>query len=224
MFESITFSEFTVAFSWSVAIFTLILFKKLPKNLKLFGLWLIISPILIIYPQHLANNGQHNLFWRHVINHFDFAMLTFFYFKLFFEYKKMKLILLSCFVIYCGFSIFSTITYETWAVYPATMAFTGNSFIIFYALLFYHQLYTEEKIVYLEKDGFFLINSGLFLYYMSTLFIYLALNLLTFKSTLSLYIFFDNIDCAIYILSKIIFARALWIVANKSVRSTSSNC
>lgn len=222
MNEAITLSKITVVFSWLIASYTLFLFKKLPKKLKIFGLWLIVSPLLIIYPEYLASNGQHNLFWRHVMNHFDFLCLTFFYFFLFFNSPKIKVFILSCFALYIGFSIFSTLTFESWAIYPATMAFVGNCIIVCYSMLFYYKLYIEERIHHLEKDGFFLINTGFFLYYMSTLFIYLTLNTLTFNTSLEVYIFFDNIDCSIYIFSKLLYAIGLWLSVFRNDSSSHS--
>lgn len=223
MFDEITFAEITVGFSWLIAFYTLFLFKRLPKILKVFGLWLIIIPLLIIYPEYLANHGQHNLFWKHVMCHFDLVFLSFFYYRLFAGNTKFKRLVIASFILYGAFSVYSTLTFETWAVYPATTSFISNCIFILYALLYYLQLYQEEKILYLEKDSYFLINSGVLIYYMSTLFIFLMLNQLTFNYSLSLFIFFDNIDCSVYILSRTIFSIALWKAAKRTLHPSSAN-
>lgn len=222
MTPTIYISDIANDLNWALCALCITVWKKLPHKLQLFALGLIVLPFFMIPMEYLRSMGLHNLFWKHVITHFEFVMIGALYLKLFEDSRNQKLLILFCTFFYSAYACYATLNHETFAVYPATSAVVANCVYCTYALVYYYKMYKEEKVLHLEKDPLFSINTGLFLYALSTMFLFISLNYIVYSLEIEAYNLLEWFDSLLFILREILIANGIILYVFYSKKQTNN--
>lgn len=175
------------------------LFYKIPRELKIIAAFYIIYPFLVYYITFLAENHINNMFWKHFSWHLKFLVHSLTYYQLL-SSVKLKKVIVVLIVAYSIFSVFDTLFLEPFSYYPSNISFVCTGVFIVHVFLLYYQIYTENKIRYLERNAYFWLNSGVLFYYLSTILFSLFYNYVVYNASMEVYLILENIDSIVYIL------------------------
>lgn len=199
-------------FNWVSLVLALIFFRGYSGPTKLISVYLIVLPLIVIAINYVAFQHHNNMYLRHVLAHFEISIFTFFFWVLF-ETKFFKKLVLGLFLVYFIFSVFDTIYYESFSVYPANIGFMYSLMIIFYCLLFFYETYEKGEVLYIERHPYFWINSALLIYYSGTLLLGLFSNFLMYKIPREKYIYLNSFFSVMTIVFNVLICIGLSIEA-----------
>lgn len=194
--------------NWPVAVLAVGLFYKLPKELKVFAAYVFLLPFFVEYINSFSDAGQNNMHLKHILVHVEMLVYTLTYYQLLVSYQAKKLLLyvLSFYVV---FSVVNTIYFESFHLFPSNISLVSSVIYLLYTLLFYHQIYTENTVRYLEKYPYFWFNSGILFYYLSSTIFSLFYNYIVYNQSMEFYFYFEKIDSILFILFKICISLTL---------------
>jgi len=156
------------------------------------------------------------MYLKHILAHLEMLIYSFTYYQLLIS-TTMKKFLSYVLIFYVGFSIVNTIYFESFHFYPSNISLISAVIYLLYTLLFYHQIYSENSVRYLEKYPYFWFNSGILFYYLSSTIFALFYNYIVYNQSMEFYIYFEKIDSILFILFKICICLTLILafLANK---------
>lgn len=143
--------------------------------LRFFCIFLIVNTIVMVICDFQAYHGQNNMFMQHVLSWVIFAGHFFTYYFLFKNIKFKRIVLFSGILQSFGI-VLNIYFFEPLNEFPSFGYLIINLGIILSALLYFYEIYEEEKEVFLERMPLFWINSGTFLLFCSTIFLFLIQN------------------------------------------------
>lgn len=160
------------------------------------------------------------MYLKHVLSHFEIIIFSIYYYFLF-EKLFFKRLVLGLFVGYLTFSIFDTIYFEPFSIYPANLGFVYSLMLILYSLLFFFEIYEKGEVLYIERHPHFWINSALLLYYAGTLLLGLFENYLMYKIPRDKFIFLNSFFSVMSIMFNVLVCIGLSIEAyqHKKIKS-----
>lgn len=117
--------------------------------------------------------------------------------------------------------ILINLTIEPLTVHPSYTYAVINSGIILNTFMVFHQIYEEEKVVFLEKNPLFWFNSATLILFCSTIVIFLVRNYFIYGlKSYTLNSAISNIISIIYILNYVMILITLLMIRKKYLRTT----
>ncbi len=220
-----SFFEFiSEIFNWVSLVLALILFKRFSNATKLISLYLIILPIIVLFINYVAFQHHNNMYLRHLLAHFEIGIFSFYYYILF-EKIMFKNLVIGLFLGYLIFSVFDTIYFEPFSIYPSNIGFVYSLMLILYSLLFFFEIYEKGEVLYIERHPQFWINSSLLLYYAGTLLLGLFSNYLMYRIPVDKFIYLNSFFSVMTIVFNVLVCIGLSIEAyqNRKVKSEKSS-
>lgn len=214
----IGFIKFSEYFNWVSFLLALILFTKFSKTTKYLSIYLVVLPFLVLAIDHVASLHWNNMYLKHVLSHFEITMFSVYFLQLL-ENKVFKRAVVILFVTYILFSIYDTLYYEPFSVYPSNIGFVYSLMVILYALLFFYETYEKGEVLYIERYSYFWTNSAILLYYSGTLFLGLFSNYLMNRIPVEKFIFLDRIFSIMSIVFNVLVCIGLSIEAYQRRKS-----
>ena len=150
----------------------LIVIKDKTITFKVFTVYLVLMLIIHLYSSYLANLGQNNLFLSHYYFLIQYLLLSFFYYKSF-EKKIIKKSILHVSIIVIGINSF-------YYIYNPSIYFKFNLVEIITSsipLIIFNILYLFNSLI--NNKDYFYINSGIFIYLISSTLFFVSGNYLT---------------------------------------------
>lgn len=129
----------------------------------------------MVISDYQAYNGQNNMFMQHVLSWVIFIGHFLTYYYLFKNIKFKQIVLFSGSIQFLGLVI-NIYFFEPLNEFPSFGFLIINLGIILSALLYFYEIYEEEKEVFLERMPLFWINSATFMLFCSTIFLFLVQN------------------------------------------------
>lgn len=173
--------------NWMAAIVAIYFFKRLSLPLKIVGIYHIIFPLHNLFGKYLALTYQNNMPSIHSETHLQFIMYWLFFY-LVFSQNYLKKIMLGIFVFYVVISTICTIYWDNIFEPPGTINMVVTCIMMALSLTYFFQIYSESKILYVEKDPNFLVGAAILLINMSYIF------LEYFNEYLNKHNMFDEVD------------------------------
>jgi hypothetical protein len=201
-------------------VLALIFFARFSKSNKWLSVYLILLPFLVLWMNHEAYQLKNNMYLKHVLAHFEIIIFSLYYYFLF-EKLFFKRLVLGLFVVYVIFSVFDTIYYEPFSIYPSNLGFVYSLMLILYSLLFFFEIYEKGEVLYIERHPHFWINSALLLYYAGTLLLGLFSNYLMYRIPVDKFIYLNSFFSVMTIVFNVLVCIGLSIEAyqNKKIKS-----
>lgn len=218
------FNYFSESFNWASLVLALVFFSRFSKSSKWLSVYLVILPFLVLWINHEAYQHKNNMYLKHILSHFEIIAFSIYYYFLF-EKFFFKRLLLGLFVGYLTFSIFDTIYFEPFSVYPANLGFIYSLMLILYSLLFFFEIYEKGEVLYIERHPHFWINSAILIYYAGTLFLGLFSNYLMYQIPKEKFIYLERIFSIMTIVFNVLVCIGLSIEAyqNRKIKSEKSS-
>ena len=159
-----------IAFLSVLLILFLIILKSATLEQKILGLLVCITLPSEIYGGFLQARSTNNLFIYHILVPLQYCLYaTIFYYNI--EAKGVKkLILMSLPVAIISALVFA-LTVQPLNAYNSYAILITSFFTCLWILLYYRQLFTQLKIVYLEREPVFWISTGLLFYSLGGFFV-----------------------------------------------------
>ncbi len=217
-----TFNYFSESFNWASLVLALVFFARFSKSNKWLSVYLVILPFLVLWINHDAYQQKNNMYLKHVLAHFEIIIFSIYYYFLF-EKLFFKRLVLGLFIGYVIFTIYDTIFFEQFTVYPANIGFVYSLMVILYSLLFFFEIYEKGEVLYIERHPHFWINSALLIYYSGTLFLGLFVNYLMYKIPREKFFDFDKFFSAMTIVFNVLVCIGLCIEAYQHRKIKSEN-
>ena len=161
---------------WVSCLLTLYFYAKSSQLSKRIIQLLIASTIVAIVSYFLAKNELKNDLIFNLNNYLELYLMYRIYQLLIHDVSKKIMIILLILVVIFG--IYDSIFIEPIDTYQGIFSFFKSICVLGLCLISFYTVYKEEKVIYLEKDAIFWLNSGILIYYLSTLFIQLFTNYL----------------------------------------------
>ncbi|WP_462247649.1 hypothetical protein [Ekhidna sp.] len=220
MFEAI--AKFIIDYSdiptFLVGIYTLYVYKKLPKEMKYFSWFVIISFLVQVIASLLYHNGENNMPLLHIYTVVGFICLVFFYNQIFDGLIKPKIlwILAGVFVLY---SIINSIFIQDIYTFNSYALSVEAVFIIILSLTTFvflmNDIVKEKRMAIIKSISW--INAGLFIYYASSLLVFYFGNMIINFSRTPLVRYTWFIYALFSIIMYFCFFIGLWNRPRKSV-------
>jgi hypothetical protein len=136
-----------------------------------------------------------------------------------------KNLVIGLFLGYLIFSVFDTIYFEPFSIYPSNIGFVYSLMLILYSLLFFFEIYEKGEVLYIERHPQFWINSSLLLYYAGTLLLGLFSNYLMYRIPVDKFIYLNSFFSVMTIVFNVLVCIGLSIEAyqNRKVKSEKSS-
>jgi len=220
----ITFNNFSESFNWASLVLALIFFARFSKSNKWLSVYLILLPFLVLWMNHDAYQHKNNMYLKHILSHFEIFIFSIYFYFLFEKYIFKRLVI-GVFVGYVIFSVFDSIYYESFSIYPSNIGFVYSLIVIFFSLLFFFEIYEKGEVLYIERHPHFWINCAFLLYYSGTLLLGLFSNYLMTRIPLDKFIYLNDFFSVMTIVFNVLVCIGLSIEAyqNRKIKSEKSS-
>lgn len=207
---------------WGCAIIFFVNFKRLDKAFKPLAVACFIAPFLLSVSTYQWTHGMNNMFLKHIFTYLEFISVTCSFFYILNEqYQRRIVYAFSTFFIV--FTVFDTIYIEPYKMYPSNIGLVSSIIFIIYGLIFYHRVFREESVLYIEKHPYFWLSSGILIYNGSTIFITLFYNYMALNLPVWINLFFFYVQLGLFAVSKMFIFIGVFYAFNKNqdkVKST----
>lgn len=146
-------------------------FTKKNKPLKIFVSYLIISLLFQIITTIMNRLKLHNLFLSHYYFIFQFLMLSYFYFNILKSIKIKKIIKAISALVICSLILQYSLHPETYFIFNVFEIVICSIPLVLYSFLFFNQNIMNDF-----KNDFIYLNSGVFIYLLSSTLLFAAGN------------------------------------------------
>lgn len=166
-----------------ISFLTLLSFLLIPRSvlwLRYYCIFIIVNTIVMLICDFQAYQGQNNMFMQHVLSWVIFLGHFFTYYYLLKNIKFKQIVLFSGIIQFLGLAL-NIYFFEPLNTFPSFGYLIINLGIIINTLLFFYEIYSEEKEVFLERMPLFWINSATFLLFCSTIFLFLVENYVIYE-------------------------------------------
>ncbi len=167
-------STFSILLPLSCALFY---FSQADKAVRLFSVSIFVSFITEIISFYLSKKSINNLPGLHIYTIIEFTFYMLFYYQLFRSGRARLLIkvLVISFVLFA--ILFAFVFTDLW--HFNTLSRSIEAFVLtFFGLAFFYYTLKGENTLRLEKHPYFWLNSGLLLYFMGNIFLFMVYNIL----------------------------------------------
>ncbi len=213
MFETIT--EFIIDYSniptFLVGVYTLVIYKRLPREIKYFSWFIFVSVIIQAIASILFYNRENNLPVLHIYTVLGFVFLINFYNQIFDGLIKPR-ILWTLGILFVVYSIINSIfiqdiyTFNSYALSVQAILIIILSLTTFAFLM--NDIVREKRIEIIKSLSW--INAGLFIYYSSSLLVFYFGNMINSISNSPLVRYTWFIYALFSIIMYICFFVGLW--------------
>lgn len=163
--------------------------------------------------------GIENLFLHHLIAYLIFLFNAILYFNIL-NIPNLKKASQAISVACVALFVLNLFFWESIFANPTIAYFIVNTSIILNCLLFFYQIFLQEKVFFLERYPLFWINSANLIIYAGNMVLFLVDSVIVDNPELySLGIFFYNITQIIYIVPTLMLSLAFWQLAGKKTIS-----
>ena len=170
-------SEILIKFAYVpitlLAIYTAVLYKKLPAELRIFSRYIFVSAVVQLASAALWFNSLNNLWMLHIYVAIGFVVLTNFYNAVFKGFANPRIIN-GVAVLLVIFTIVNATFIQGWLNYASNSLTVESVLIVIYCLSTYilllDQTVKESKEALMKSLHW--INTGLFIYYSSSLLLF----------------------------------------------------
>ncbi len=154
-----------------------------------------------------------NLLLLHIFSILEFFLLSLLYHSLF-RNKKLKLVTWVLIILFTTFSIINSIYIQSTLQFNSYSRFAECLFIVFYAISYTAENYTKNFDASIVKTPFFLVNTGVLIFFSGNYCLFVLSNyLLSQSQTVNLYVWaYHTLLLACYY---ILIGVGLWKVQNR---------
>ncbi|PRY09839.1 hypothetical protein CLV24_11743 [Pontibacter ummariensis] len=156
-------------------------FKRLHEALKALGYPLLATLFIEGYAAYLLFNNTRNLYLYHILTPLQYALFSVVAYKALTSFTYRRAILLSI-PIYLLISFFITLFLQGLSEYNSYALSIKNALLACWALLYYRETFADLKVVRLEKEPLFWVNTGMFFYSLGSFFVDGLMNQLLVQS------------------------------------------
>lgn len=188
------------------------IYKSLDRSFQWLAIFSFIQPLLVLTSTYFALKGINNYVFIHIIKHLEFLFIAAAFYHYFKGNHIIKNSLLVISLFYIIFSILDTIFLEPITIAPSHINVVANVIYILFSLAIFYKLYQTPTLLYIEKQAYFWLSASLLCYFGSTIFMTLFFNYLALDLPLSVFSFFEVIDLAIFLISKIFLLYGAYIL------------
>lgn len=192
-------------FDWQVLILKLVVFISLLLNLY--------NEYYLSLPEEVLGE-KNNMFLFHIFTFLEGSILIIYY-RLFFESKKIKILVLFFLVGFVSLCFSDILLFGSLKVYPSVPRTGECILIILLSVFFFINLFNKSEVVELVNYPHFWMVSGYLLFFAGTFFMNIVGRLLNVRNDLG----FNLYDIYYYlnIFLNIIYTITLWLGSRKSV-------
>lgn len=186
-------------------IFGAIFFKSLTRPIKILFGYIVVAALLEFLGAILFFQGKNNMPLYHIYTFFEFTILSLVYYTLFNQllHKIGVLILSVAFLVYMANLIITHSAFDEFNTITRTIE---SAILILYFLTYILHSSRENTGKTLELNPYFILTSGLLIYFAGTVCVFLFLEHLEGNSFLSAW----SIHSVLNIFLNVIYAVVLW--------------
>jgi len=192
---------------------TVFRFRRFTKLFWTVGSLLVIATIVSYSAYVLYKSRMNNMYVLHIYTVLEYAFWSLFYYQLF-EKRIVKRIILSLLIIFCAFSIFNTIYWQSLEMYNSYSRSLEGAFLLCFAITWFYKVFINGKITSLEKHPVFWVNAGVLVYFSGSFLLFISNNFLMELSNLA---FFEAwaLHGLFLIIHYLFIAIGIWLIKRK---------
>ena len=190
-------------------------FRDLTKGLRILAFYALVSFItdfssLLVLEVFKSDN----FIILHYFTFVEYGLLTLYYRSLS-RNKNIRIFLVLSVAFFLLLDIIFSIIFKSIKAFDAYSTGIECILMIFISLCYFYSIFKELRIVRLERDPSFWINSGVLLYFAGTLFLFLCADILL-NSNKETYVKYWGINLIINIIFSVFLAIGIWITPRRS--------
>lgn len=153
-------------------------FRKLPKEIKIIGLFLSLNLLTEILSRSLSGIGENNLYLLHIYTLFEFLVWSLFYKYLFNKKEKNHNYYWPSVFLIAVLLILNSMFLEPISGFNSNAKTLVQLILIGYAVIYFFNSFGKTDFSTKENQSILLINFAIILYYSGSLFIFMFAKLL----------------------------------------------
>lgn len=175
---------------------------------------LLISVIISTISRFLWSIKENNLYLLHLYTILEFSGWAVIYYKLF-KSNKTKKVVLSVAVFYLVLAIFNSVYLEPLDTFNANSRASESIILIVFSLAYFIKIFKEKKILHLEKDYSFWLNTSVLIYFSSSFLLFSFSNVLLNSKSYQIREVW-NVHAIFLIIHYGLISASIWLISKKT--------